>query len=103
MRRTQRRDVGALIVERGPSILFVWATLVFAVGMFRGQTSISRYLSLKDSEVILSKAVADLERDNQKLETEISKLKTSKEYARKVLRDKYHVTDSDEKIIYFAD
>lgn len=103
MRKTQRRDIGALIVERGPNILFVWATIVFATGMFRGQTSVSRYLSLKDSEIILGKAVADLDRENHKMEFEILKLKKSKDYARKVLRDKYHVTDGDEKIIYFAD
>lgn len=103
MRMTERRDIGALIVERGPYILFVWATLVFAVGMFRGQTSVSRYLSLKDSEIILTKAVEDIAKENARLESEIFKLKKSKDYARKVLRDKYHITDGDEKIIYFAD
>ncbi|MCX6124847.1 MAG: septum formation initiator family protein [Proteobacteria bacterium] len=103
MRKTQRRDVGALIVERGPRILYMWATLVFAVGIYRGETSVSRYISLKDSEVILSKAVEEIARENQRLGLEIFKLKQSKDYARKVLRDKYHATEADEKIMYFAD
>ena len=103
MRKAPRRDIGVVIIERGPSVLFVWMTVVFLLGMFRGQTSVSRYLSLKDSELILSKTVNDLERENKKLEVEILKLKKSKDYARKVLRDKYHVTEGDEKIIYFAD
>ncbi len=103
MKKHQRRDVGMLIVTRGPIILYVWATAVFAIGIFRGETSIARYLALKDSEVILTKAVSNLEIENNKLEDEIFKLKKSKSYARKVLRDKYHVTEGDEKIIYFAD
>lgn len=103
MKKHQQRDVGMLIVTRGPIILYVWASVVFAIGIFRGETSVSRYLSLKDSEVVLSKAVANLEIENNKLEDEIFKLKKSKSYARKVLRDKYHVTETDEKIIYFAD
>ena len=103
MKKPQRRDLGMLIVHRAPVILYVWATVAFAVGIFRGETSLNRYLALKDSEVVLTKAVADLETENNKFEDEIFKLKKSKSYARKVLRDKYHVTESDEKIIYFAD
>jgi len=103
MKRAQRRDISISVAEKGPKVLLVWASLVFLVGMLRGQTSIGRYLSLKDSEIVLSKAVSEIERENHKLETEIEKLKSSKDYARKVLRDKYHLTDADEKIIYFAD
>ena len=103
MRTVKRRDFGTLAIDYGAYILYVWATIVFATGMARGQSSLSRYLSLKDSEIVLSKTVADIERENKRLETEIFKLKQSKDYARKVLRDKYHVTDTDEKIIYFAD
>ena len=103
MRKTQRRDVGALIVERGPRVLYMWATLVFAIGIYRGETSVSRYISLKDSEVVLSKTVDDIARENKRLYLEIFKLNQSKDYARKVLRDKYHTTETDEKIIYFAD
>lgn len=103
MKKHQRRDVGMLIIYRAPVILYVWATIAFAVGIFRGETSITRYLSLKDSEVVLTKAVTNLETENNRLEDEIFKLKKSKSYARKVLRDKYHVTETDEKIIYFAD
>jgi cell division protein FtsB len=71
--------------------------------MYRGQSSISLYLSLKDSEVVLGKEVEDLKSENARLSDELMKLTTSKDYARKVLRDRYHVTDTDEKIIYFAD
>jgi cell division protein FtsB len=83
--------------------LLLWTTAVIGIGMFKGQSSIDLYLSLKDSEVILTKTVESLKTENAKLSQEIFKVKNSPEYARKVLRDKYHVTDSDEKIVYFAD
>jgi cell division protein FtsB len=47
--------------------------------------------------------VDKLKTDNQELSEEIRKIKSSPAYARKVLRDKYHVTDANEKIIFFAD
>jgi cell division protein FtsB len=47
--------------------------------------------------------VDKLKADNQELSEEIRKIKSSPAYARKVLRDKYHVTDANEKIIFFAD
>ncbi len=103
MKRTQHHNIGDRVIDRAPFIVFVWATLVLALGMYRGQSSISLYLSLKDSEIVLSKAVGNLKSENRKLEDEIFKLKKSKDYARKVLRDRYHITEGDEKIIYFAD
>ncbi len=102
-RHKTNQSLGDIIIARGPAVLLIWATIVFVVAMFRGQSSISRYLSLKDSEIVLSKAVNDIETENLRLENEIRMLKSSKIYARKVLRDKYHVTESDEKIVYFAD
>lgn len=103
MHRTRRRSLGELIVDKGPHALCVWASIVVCLGIYRGQSSISLYLSLKDSEVVLSKAVSDLQKENDRLDNEIFKLRKSKDYARKVLRDRYHVTEANEKIIYFAD
>ena len=47
--------------------------------------------------------MTELETENANLAAEIERIKESKSYARKVLRDKYHVTDDDEKIVYYAD
>jgi cell division protein FtsB len=98
----KRSSIDSLL-RKCPEFLLIWATVVFTVGMFRGQTSVSKYLALKDSEIVLKKVVATIENDNAVLSKEIHKLKESRDYARKVLRDRYHVTESDEKIIYFAD
>lgn len=71
--------------------------------MIRGESSLQTYVELQRSQEVLGKTVNKLEDENRSLSQEIYKLKNSKEYARRVLRDKYHVTDADESIVYFAD
>ena len=44
-----------------------------------------------------------IEAENARLQEEITKIKVSKSYARKVLREKYHTTDENEHIVFFAD
>lgn len=79
------------------------ATVVLIVGVVRGRSSIGAYFKLKESARKLEAAVAALEAENREMQMEIERIKSSKSYARKVLRDKYHVTDSDEKIIFFTE
>jgi cell division protein FtsB len=76
---------------------------VIALGVARGDTSLSRYWQLKKSRAVLEKAVDDLRRENAALADEIVRLKESPSYAKKVLRDKYHVTEPDEDIVFFAE
>jgi len=83
--------------------LMVLASLVVLIGMVRGEHSIAGYFSLKDSRDVLSDAVSKLHSENARISGEILKLKKSKSYAKKVLRDKYHITEEGEKIIFFAD
>jgi cell division protein FtsB len=71
--------------------------------MVRGEHSVSTYFSLKESQKVMSVAVTKLKAENSKLADEIVKLKKSKNYAKKVLRDKYHLTEEGEKIIFFAE
>ncbi|MEY4632325.1 MAG: hypothetical protein RIQ81_2445 [Pseudomonadota bacterium] len=80
-----------------------FAVFVLAVGIVRGRSSIGAYFKLKDSARRLEAAVATLEHENREMRSEIERIKSSKVYARKVLRDKYHVTDGDEKIIFFTE
>jgi cell division protein FtsB len=80
-----------------------FGALVLTIGVLRGEHSIANYFELRQSREVLGKTVAGLQNENSDLSKEIVKLKKSKGYARKVLRDKYHITDDDEKIIFFAD
>lgn len=76
---------------------------VVVLGVTRGETSLSRYRQLKSSRAVLEKTVEALRQENAALTNEIGKLKESPAYARKVLRDKYHVTEPDEDIVFFAE
>jgi cell division protein FtsB len=73
------------------------------IGVLRGQTSIASYFSLMKSKGILESTVDGLRAENARLSDEITRIRESKSYARKVLREKYHVTEDGEKIIYYAD
>jgi cell division protein FtsB len=102
-RQAKKISVATLILERGAGFLYGFATLVIVIGILRGETSISRYFALSKSKSILEERVHELETENSELANEILRIKQSASYARKVLRDKYHVTDDGEKIVYYAD
>lgn len=80
-----------------------FAVFVLIVGVFRGRSSVGAYFKLKDSARRLEAAVSSLQAGNNELRAEIDRIRSSGTYARKVLRDKYHVTDSDEKIMFFTE
>lgn len=83
--------------------LMVATIAVIVIGVFRGQSSLTHYWQLKDSQSVLQKTVDELKHENAKLSEEIIKLKESPGYAKKTLKDKYHITEPDEDIVYFAD
>ena len=76
---------------------------VLTMGIFRGGIPLSKYWHLSDSSELLQKTVSKLKKENQKLKSENKKINKSDSYARKVLRDKYHITEDNEQIIFFAD
>jgi cell division protein FtsB len=87
----------------GVRIVFCLTLAVLIIGTLRGEVSIMDYFKLRKSLNLLEGTVEKLKADNLELSEEIRKIKSSPAYARKVLRDKYHVTDANEKIIFFAD
>ncbi len=87
----------------GVRIIYGLTILVLLVGTLRGEGSILDYFKLRKSLGVLEATIDKLDSGNNELSEEIRKIKASPDYARKVLRDKYHVTDPDEKIIFFAD
>ena len=73
------------------------------IGMSRGETSIGGFFELRKSQEVLEQTITSLEKQNQDLALEIARIQGSNDYARKVLRDKYHITDADENIVFFAE
>jgi len=85
------------------SLILGFGVSVLSVGMVRGESSVFSYLELRKSQLLLEQTVGKLRDENGDLQLEISKIKNSSTYARKVLRDKYHVTEEGERIVFFPD
>ncbi len=84
-------------------ILFSLTALLF-YHSFRESERYLAYLQLLRSKQTLEEAVLNLEKKQTKLTEEITKIKNSKSYAKKVLRDNYHLLDEeDERIVFFSD
>ena len=83
--------------------LYVLSTIALLIATFRGETSLSDYYRLQESAQVLQGALDKMKTEIGQLELEIEKIKESSSYAQKVLRDKYHITDDNEFIIFFAD
>lgn len=81
----------------------VLTVIVLVVGILRGEGTTDNYLALAKSRDRLREALTKLRKETDDLEEEILKIKTSKEYAKKVYKDKYHATESGENIVFFAD
>ncbi|NRA44613.1 MAG: septum formation initiator family protein [Oligoflexales bacterium] len=83
--------------------LLIAAILTLSIASFRGKTSVLDYFDLKESSLVLKDALNKIELDIERLRLEIKRIKESPSYAHKVLRDKYHITEEGESIIFFAD
>lgn len=90
-------------INAGFNILVGFVFLSLGIGMLRGRSSVFDYFALQGSKHILTDTVTKLRDENRKMEDEITKIKQSKNYAQRVLKDKYHVTEEGENIIFFAD
>lgn len=87
----------------GVYVLVTAGAAVLGLGLVRGDNSLTQYFALGKSRTVLAATVKQLEQENANLSEEILRLKKSPDYARKVLRDKYHLTDADEDIVFFAE
>jgi cell division protein FtsB len=85
------------------TIMLASTVLVLVLGMVRGDQTLLNYFRLLESRDVLAETVESLEKENEALRYEMKKIRHSPNYARRVLREKYHVTEPNEKIIFFAD
>jgi cell division protein FtsB len=84
-------------------VLLGAGVVVLNLGMMRGDLSVETYFDLKKSRDILKETVEGLEAENESLSYEIMRLRKSPSYAKKVLRDRYHLTEPNEDIVFFAE
>lgn len=90
-------------MPRASNIIITSSLLVLIIGSFRGNQNLLNYFKLKQSHVRLEEAVDKLEAETNQIQEEIQRIEASPSYARKILREKYHVTEDNERIIFFAD
>lgn len=90
-------------MERVLHLLLIFGIIVLAVGIVRGHSSLTHKYRLERSAAVLRQQLDQLQAENKALADEINKIKNSPSYARKVLRDRYHLTENDENILFFAD
>ncbi len=84
-------------------LLLIFGMVVLGVGIVRGRSSLTHKYRLERSAAVLRQQLDQLDAENRALADEINKIKNSRSYARKVLRDRYHLTEHDENIVFFAD
>lgn len=87
----------------GLTVLVFASVVVLNIGLWRGDGSFEDYFELRQSRRVLSERVEKLSKENEKLSKEITRLKGSPSYARKVLRDRYHITEPNEDIVFLAE
>ena len=90
-------------MEHALRLLIVFGISVLIVGICRGEHLFSSSFRLAENASLLRQQIDQLRVENQHLALEITKLKNSKSYARKVLRDKYHLVDTGEKMVFLTD
>ena len=90
-------------MERILHLLLIFGIVVLGVGIMRGHSSLTHKYRLERSAAVLRQQLDQLQAENKTLADEINKIKNSPSYARKVLRDRYHLTENDENILFFAD
>ena len=83
-------------------LLLIFGIIVLAIGIVRGRSSLTVNYHLERSATTLRQQLAQISAENSALENEIRKIKNSRSYARKVLRDRYHLTERGENIFFFA-
>ena len=91
------------MVPKATHLVIIGASLTLACGLLRGQFGIVDYFSLRKTKETLLHRIKELKQKNMEVSREIEKIKKSPSYARKVLKDRYHVTEADEHIIFFTE
>ena len=84
-------------------VLMFLTTLSLLIGLWQGGKTLGDYFELYHSKEVLVETIKNLEKDIKTTQTEILRIHKSDSYALKVLRDKYHVLEKNEEIIFFAD
>lgn len=76
---------------------------LLTIGIVRGSIDTLRYFELKKSLTELQQATYELRNENKNIELEVLNIKTSPQYAKKILKDRFHMTEDNEDLVFMAD
>ena len=76
--------------------------MVLTISSLKGLQGALRFSQLQKSRDLLIQANQKLEKEIKTINYEIEKIDKSKAYVRKQLKDRYHLTEKGEHIIFFA-
>ncbi len=76
---------------------------LLTIGIVRGSVDTLRYFELKKSLTELQQATHELKNENKNIEIEVLNIKTSPQYAKKILKDRFHMTEDNEDLVFMAD
>ena len=82
--------------EKLGMFLLLLGVSIVCLGIFQGQYGVKKYVELQKSHEILNERVEKLVSHKKYLETEIIRIKNSKEYATKVIKEKYRIREPGE-------
>lgn len=83
--------------------LTIYFLVVVANSIAQGNHSIGGFFDLKRSHDLIEQTVEGIKLENEQIDTELTRISSSSDYANKVLRDKYHLIEEDEELIFFDD
>jgi len=86
-----------------PVSLSLLASVVLLNGIFRTHTSVYGYKRLLHNKKIMLDSLEGKRAKNKSLENKIHRLMSSRVYARKLLRDRYHFREDGEDMMYISD
>jgi cell division protein FtsB len=85
---------GALIVSGVASLM---------IGLHRGEASFVKYMELSEDREKLEEAISRMQVDISRTEREIERIRSSSDYAKKVLQEKYNILEPGERVILVPD
>lgn len=84
-------------------VFLIAAIALLLIASIRGKNDIFAYFELEESRDVLAKALDGIDHEIRALALEIEQIEESPSYAYRVLRDKYHVTEEGESIMFLAE
>ena len=84
-------------------VIIIMLSITLVAGILKTRNNISSYIALNKSCQVLEKTIQELEQDIRGLEEEILRINQSKSYVSKLLKDRYHIVNENEEILFLAD